>query len=122
MFFAPAIRGDSLFTPILPDPGFERFMGDTLRGVGGLGMEEDDKAWTVSMDLPGVPREQLSVSIAGRGVRVETTGDAKREYKAAYELPGEIDVDASEARLENGVLSLRLAKAELKSRRQITVN
>jgi hypothetical protein len=43
-------------------------------------------------------------------VRIETRADAKRQYKAAYELPQEIDVTASAAKLENGVLTLTLAK------------
>ena len=33
-----------------------------------------------------------------------------RQVKAAYELPQDIDVAASEAKLENGVLSLKLGK------------
>lgn len=123
MFFAPAIHRDSSLAPIVPDLGFERFMGDALRGFGGLGMgmEEDDKSWTLSLDVPGVAREQLNVSVTGHTVRVETAGEAPRRYKFVYELPGEVDVDQTEARLADGVLTLRLGKAEAKSRRQITI-
>jgi HSP20 family protein len=55
-------------------------------------------------------REELNIGIEGTVVRIETRADAKRQYKAAYELPQEIDVTASAARLENGVLTLTLAK------------
>ena len=41
---------------------------------------------------------------------------AARAYKAAYELPQDIDVASSEARLENGVLTLKLAKQVAVSR------
>jgi HSP20 family protein len=34
----------------------------------------------------------------------------KRQFKAAYELPLDIDVTASDAKLENGVLTLKLGK------------
>lgn len=124
MFFAPAIRSDSLMSPALrPDLGFERFMQEALGGFGtGWGMEEDDKSWTLTLDVPGVSRDHLSVSITGQTVRIETTGEAKRQYKAIYELPGAINTDACDAKLEDGVLTLRLAKAEARSRRQITVN
>jgi len=122
MFFAPAIRRDSSFAPILPDLGFERFMGDTLRGLGGIAMQEDDKSWTVSLDVPGVAKEHLNVSVIGNTVRVETGGEAPRQYKFAYELPSEVDADQTEAHLADGVLTLRLGKAEAKSRRQITIN
>ena len=43
-------------------------------------------------------------------VRIESKAEAKRQIKAAYELPQDIDVAASEAKLENGVLTLKLGK------------
>ena len=43
-------------------------------------------------------------------VRIESKPEAKRQIKAAYELPQDIDGAASEAKLENGVLSLKLGK------------
>lgn len=122
MFFAPAIRRDSSLAPLGPDLGFERFMGDTLRAFGGVGLEEDDKSWTLSLDVPGVAKEQLAVSVVGNTVRVETTGEAQRQYRFAYELPADVDADATEASLANGVLTLRLGKAEVKSRRQIAIS
>ena len=65
---------------------------------------------TVTLDLPGVAREDLSVNIEGSIVRIETKAEARRQFKAAYELPQDIDTEASGAQLENGVLSLTLAK------------
>lgn len=121
MFFAPAIRRDASLSPVGSDLGFERFMDHMLRGFDGLGLEEDDKSWNLSLDVPGVPKEHLEVSLSGNRVLVQTTGEAKRQYKLAYELPGEVDVEATEAHLADGVLTLRLGKAEAKSRRQITI-
>jgi HSP20 family protein len=43
-------------------------------------------------------------------VRLETAAEAKRQFKAAWELPEEIDADASSATLEHGVLTLVLGK------------
>ena len=122
MFFAPAIRRDAALSPIGSDLGFERFMGDMLRGFEGFGIEEDDKSWTLSLDVPGVAKEHLNVSVSGNRVLVQTAGDAKRQYKFAYELSGDVDADATEAHLADGVLTLRLGKAEAKSRREITIS
>ena len=56
MFFAPAIRGDSSLSTFVPDRGFDWLMGSMLRGFEGFGIEEDGKAWTVSLDVPGSRR------------------------------------------------------------------
>ena len=48
---------------------------------------------------------------------------AKRQYKAAYELPQDIDVSASEAKLETGVLTLKLVKLKPEGKAtKLTIN
>src|SRR4051794_1837589 len=123
MFFAPVVRtrapGFRSF-----DRSFERFVNDAFFGnaASSANVDQDDKAWTVTLDLPGVTREDLSIAIEGSVVRIETKAEAKRQYKAAYELPQEIDVEATTAKLENGVLTLALAKKQPVSNvRQIEV-
>ena len=73
---------------------------------------QDEKAWTLSLDMPGVAREDLEIDIEGAVVRIATRAEAKRPYQAAYELPEEIDAPASSAKLENGVLTLVLGKKQ----------
>lgn len=110
MFFAPVVRTPALHSF---DRSFQRFVQDhffTPPAATGLQMQEDDKAWTVNLDMPGVTREDLRIQVEGAIVRIETRPEAPRTYKAAYELPQEIDVEATQAKLENGVLTLTLAK------------
>ena len=76
----------------------------------GYRISQDEQAYSLQFDLPGIAKEQLSIGIEGNVVRIESQPDAPRSYKAAYELPQDIDVSASDARLENGVLTLKLAK------------
>lgn len=71
---------------------------------------QDEKSYTLTFDVPGIAREQLSIGIEGNVVRIQSLETAPRKYKAAYELPLEIDVATSNAKLENGVLTLTLAK------------
>ena len=53
---------------------------------------------------------------------MQTTKEAPRQYSAAYELPAEIDAEATSAKLENGVLTLTLAKKKpVVTSRQIEV-
>jgi HSP20 family protein len=113
MFFAPVVRTRAVSPSFRSfDRSFERFVNDAFFSTAkpGFNVEQDDKAWTVTLDLPGVAREELSIDIEGAIVRIETTAEAKRQFKAAYELPQDIDTEASGAKLENGVLTLTLAK------------
>jgi HSP20 family protein len=126
MFFAPVVRSRATSPAHRSfDRSFERFVNDAFFGTGvaqGLRLEQDDKAWAVTLDVPGIARDDLSISIEGATVRIETKAEAKRQYKAAYELPQEIDVEATSAKLENGVLTLSLAKKQpVSTARQIEV-
>jgi HSP20 family protein len=127
MFFAPVVRTRATVPAHRSfDRSFERFVNDAFFGDGsfarGVNVSQDDKAWTVTLDLPGVAREDLAINVEGAIVRIETKAEAKRQYKAAYELPQEIDVEATTAKLENGVLTLQLAKKQpVSNARQIEV-
>lgn len=115
MFFAPVVRTRAAAPAYRSfDRSFERFVNDAFFGSGtpGFRLEQDDKSWTVTLDVPGIAREDLSINIEGAIVRIEARAEAQRQYKAAYELPQEIDVDATTAKLENGVLTLTLAKKQ----------
>lgn len=72
--------------------------------------KQDESAFHLTLDVPGIARDQLTISIDATVVRIQTREGAPRSYRAAYELPQEIDANQSEAKLENGVLTLKLAK------------
>lgn len=117
MFFVPATRR-SYFAPSFFDRFFEEAAGSQAEKS-----EAGDKVIELSFDLPGIAREQLSIGIEGKVVRIETLPGAKRQYKAAYELMQEIDAASSEAKLENGVLTLKLAKVQPQDRSvKLTIN
>ena len=89
----------------------------------GYRVTQDEHAYSLQFDVPGITKEQLSIGIEGSIVRIESQPDAPRSYKAAYELPQDIDVSASDARLENGVLTLKLAKkAPVSNVSNLTIN
>ena len=73
-------------------------------------LQEDDKAYSFSLDLPGVGKEQLRIQIEDTVLRVETLEGAPRRYRAVYEFAQEIDSANSQARMEHGVLHLGLGK------------
>ena len=112
MLFAPVIRRTS--TPALrsADLAFERFFNGSLQAPAAksYSFEQNDTSFTLQLDVPGIGKEQLAVGIEGAVVRIESLAEAPRQFKAAYELPQDIDAAASSARLENGVLTLTLHK------------
>ena len=124
MFFAPALRTRN-YAPVRGfDRGFERFLNEAFLAPAAAGVKvaQDEAAWTVSLDVPGVAREQLAIDVDGTVVRVRTAKEAPRQYSAAYELPAEIDAESTTAKLENGVLTLTLAKKKpVVTARQIEV-
>lgn len=117
MIFAPVIR-HSAFLPGLrvTDRQLERFLGQTLqqaparRGEQAVRFEQTEQDFTLQLDVPGLSREQLQVELGRNTVRIDSVADAPRQYQAAYELPQDLDPSTSSARLENGVLTLKLGK------------
>ena len=108
MFFAPVHRPRAAAPSYRTfDSSFERFF-NTL----GYDVKQDEKTWTLTFDLPGVSREDLEITVEDRVVTLKTKPEAKRRYSAAYELPEDIDADATVAKLENGVLTLTLGKKQ----------
>jgi HSP20 family protein len=113
MFFAtttPSLMGRPALRP--SSRSLERFMSDAMQSgrAQACQVEQDDKSYTLSFDVPGISREQLTIGIEGSVVRIDTVQDAPRKYRAAYELPTDLDVTSSQAKLENGVLTLKLGK------------
>ena len=112
MFFtasAPIARR-SAYAPALRS--LDRFLDDAIAvaKTAGTQLKEEDQHWELSIDVPGVSREQLNIAIDGATVRVTTVEGAPRQYKKAYEFTQEVDTAASSAKLENGVLTLKLVK------------
>ncbi|MDM4765328.1 Hsp20/alpha crystallin family protein [Pelomonas sp. SE-A7] len=91
-----------------------------------LDVTETDQAYRLQMDLPGIAKEAVKIRIEGRRVNIDAeqaqpAGLAEGErvlhrersvtrFSRSIALPQELDQAASVAKLENGVLSLTLAK------------
>lgn len=90
----------------------ERLIGDAMAESRNASPQykQDDTAFHLTLDMPGVSREQLAITIEDAVVRIQSREGAPRHYRAAYELPADIDATQSEAKLENGVLTLNLFK------------
>jgi HSP20 family protein len=121
------------------DDSFDRYFGGaaagTLARTPALDVSESDTAYSVVFDVPGVTREQLKVSVEGRRVSIETVEAPKaaasrslyRERSAAryartVSLPAEVDQTSSQAKFENGVLTLTLVKKVATGATQLNIS
>ena len=89
-------------------------------------IEENDKNYSIEMDMPGVKKEDLEIGIkenvlsisAKRKKAVKTeNGESKEEIISSYEQSFNvstkgIDIENIEANLNNGVLTITLPKKE----------
>ena len=120
MIFAPVMSRNTFVSPRAADLALQRFLQGTLGAASPVQQQvqvsRDDKATTLSLDVPGLAREQLKLSIEGAVVKLESVEGASRLVKRAWELDHEIDAAASKAKLEHGVLTLTLAKLEPQSK------
>ena len=142
MFYVPVTR-EARHLSRLFDDTFERFFapataeGPTARNPA-LDVAESDRAYTVKLEMPGVTKEDVKVSIDGRQVTVQaqnTKVDERSEgerivyrersvssYSRTFTLAAEIDQVEAGAKLEHGVLTLTLPKRGARTAAQLTVN
>lgn len=80
----------------------EAVSSDTLRVL------EDDQGWTLELDLPGRNRDELKLDFRDRALVLSVDGNETRSFP----LGKRVDETAVTATFENGVLSVRLPKAD----------
>jgi HSP20 family protein len=96
---------------------------------------EDGAGITIYADLPGVPKDKLSLRIEGETLQIEgeLASDAPDgmeaiyaevrvpRYRRGFTLSRELDTEKIDASMKDGVLSLRIPKAEHAQPRRIEV-
>ena len=120
MFYAlatrPATTLNRAATPVVGNSPVDRFLSDTFSSFAdnqisrSVNVEDLENAYTLQLDVPGVPKEHLDIGIEGDVVRINSKEGSPRQVKAAWRFPIEIDQTNSSAKLENGVLTVKLAK------------
>ncbi len=131
---------------------FDRLFDDTFGGLLGtpaagkgevaarspaLDVAESERAYTVKLDMPGVKKEDVKVTVEGRRVSVqaqsETTEEKKEgdrviyrersmaSYARSFTLPVDVDQAGATAKLEEGVLTLELPKRAAATSAQIAI-
>lgn len=106
------------------EPAIDRFIASALDvpvWSGGADVVELDDRVEVSIDVPGVKPEQVSVSVEGRTLTVKVERDDRGSFSRQYTIGPKYDVGQVQARLDLGVLKLTLPKAAEAQPRQVPI-
>ena len=71
-----------------------------------------DKEVKVAVEMPGVSKENINISIYDNSLEVTTTGTEQRKYHEVIDLPLETDIETATSTYKNGILEIVLKKKE----------
>lgn len=121
---------------LFPPSVFEGEAGQQLKMR--IDVTENDKAYVVKADVPGVKKEDIDVRVEGNMVQIEartksekeTRGDGDKVLRSercygtisrSFSLGQDIDAGKVQANYADGVLTLQLPKAAPADSRRITI-
>lgn len=115
--------------------GFDNSLINFYNKASDYKIEEDEKNYTIEMDMPGVKKEDLEIGIKENilsiyAVRKKEDKTENKEavvvskYEQSFNISAKgIDIDNIQANLENGILTLTLPKKEeVKYERKINIS
>jgi HSP20 family protein len=100
-------------------------------------VNEDEKGYEVRAEVPGAKKDDIRVAIDGNQVSISTEIKEEKETSSkrtlvrelyygscarSFSLPHEVDAKGSSAKLDNGVLTLRLPRATESSSRSLKID
>jgi HSP20 family protein len=102
-----------------------------------LDVHEDDKAYAVHADIPGVNKEDIHVTIDGNQVSISAEVKKEKEVKEgekilrseryfgkvsrAFTLAQDVDEATADAKYKDGVLELRLPKRATNQSKKLSI-
>lgn len=102
-----------------------------------MDVSEDDGAYVVRAEIPGVKKEDINVTIEGNQVAITAEVKDSREEKKgekvlrserfygkvyrAFTLAQDVDETGAQAKYSDGVLDLRLPKKTVESAKKLTI-
>ena len=109
-----------------------RWSGNNDQRALGVNIREEDDAYLLSSLVPGLKAEDLNIQILDDVVRIEGEYQADENEYLLRELPGgsftrtlrlpvAIEADSVEAKIADGILTLKLPKAESARPKKIQV-
>lgn len=132
----PAVRGEEpigrMLSAFAPWAGFfdDFLLRDPVSGsaLPATDVTEESDAYVVRLDVPGVEKDALDVTIDGTMLSVKAhrvtktkTGESTLDYRRAFSLPEHVKSDEISGTLKDGILTLRVPKDEMAKPRKISI-
>ena len=131
--FDPFHNFDDLFKGFMVRPVLREMEPDIKMDV-----SEDDKAYTVRAEVPGVKKEDIKISVDGNQVAISAEVKKEKEEKEgkkvirseryygtvyrSFSLDQDVDQNAAKAKYSDGVLELTLPKKPGTAGKEISVS
>ena len=126
---------DSLFSDFLGSSSEARAQGSVSQ-LARFDVLEKDGSYEAYVEIPGVAKEDIDVSIDGTRVSVKAQAkeqavekdgaralhtERRTRYARSFDLPQEVDLERATASYENGVLTLLLPKKDVVQPKRLLV-
>lgn len=92
-----------------------RTLGPVVHGTWG------DDGYTLTVDLPGIPADAVSVSVAGRTLTISASHDGS-EWQRSLKLPNRLDPELVTANHLDGRLTVRIGTVAAPEARSIEIS
>lgn len=81
---------------------------------------EDAKNVCITVEIPGVEKRDVELSVADRTLKIKVDSASRRYYKEVH-LPAHVDPGSAKATYNNGVLDIALRKASHGTEKKIKI-
>jgi HSP20 family protein len=144
--FNPTLRPRSIFEPFFSEffdeeenSIFDRMMQLTRwnERMGSMDFEKTEKDYTISVDVPGLMKEDIHIDIDEGNMRISAERKPRekkegveylasersyRRFERIFRLPEDVDLEKVDTKMENGVLTLTIGrKVNKKSAKTIEI-
>lgn len=114
------------------DPFGPLFLPATMPSQPRSEIRETNEAYVLSADIPGIPKENVEISVNGNTLSVraeartesEKAGESRRSFQSfqqSFTLPSTVDTEGMEAHCEDGVLEILMPKKASSKAKKIAV-
>ena len=81
---------------------------------GTMSYEDRDKDIVFTIDMPGVDKKNIEISVEPNSITVKAENGGSRKYNYSRRFKPSVDADSAKATFKNGVLDITLQKIESK--------